>query len=83
MDYLTTFFQEKQLDDQLYSVPGRNGIEHLITTEVIVELILSTKGTEREKIANIIRHIDFANGNHHHFFQHLARGYVETHCYNF
>ncbi len=68
---LNTFFAEKDFETRTYEVEA-NGQFHIITTDVVIEAILRTEGAEREGVVNIVRQLDFRNGNFHHFFQHLA-----------
>lgn len=72
---LQTFFTEKDFEIRTYEVVSpTTGDTHLITTDVVIERILSTTGTERQGVARILQQLDFANGNFHHFFLHLANG---------
>lgn len=68
---LEVFFEEKDLDIQVYEIE-MNGWTHIITTDVVIDKILSTKGDERAKISNILLQLDVCNGDIHHFFRHLA-----------
>lgn len=83
-DYITTFFAEKDLEEQIYEVqdkrPGNGlfGTTNLIPTGMVIETIQRTKGAERQKIENILRQIDFKNGDVHHFLRHLAEGIANT-----
>ena len=70
--YLKTFFAEKNLNDRLYEVEAPNGDVHFISTEIVIEHIFVTSNEEQTKIADIIRKIDFHNGDVHHFLTHLA-----------
>lgn len=71
-NYLKTFFAEKNLNDRLYDVEAPNGNTHFISTEIVIEHIFAASNTEQTKIADIIRKIDFHNGDVHHFLTHLA-----------
>ena len=74
---LPTFFAEKDFDIRTYEVTHpATGDLHIITTDVVIDAILSTKGEERASVAAILSKLDFCNGNFHHFFQHLATGLV-------
>jgi hypothetical protein len=73
--YLETFFEEKALAERTYEVE-HNGMLHFIQTDFVINLVKSCSKGEQEKIANILRKIDFANGDVHHFLNHLATGYV-------
>ena len=72
MDFITTFFAEKNLDDRIYEVESE-GTLNLISTENVIERIGCTSGAERQQIENILRELDFRNGDVHHFLQHLAQ----------
>ena len=77
MDYLTTFFDEKTIEHTVYNVEAEDGTLNIIETQVIIDRILRSQGAERVQIENIIRQIDFANGDLHHFFEHLARAIAQ------
>ena len=70
---LQSFFTEKDFDIRTYEVEA-NGMNHIITTDVVIEAILRTQGQERQGVTNILQQLDFKNGNFHHFFEHLAKG---------
>ena len=55
-----------------------NGDDHYIGTEAVIDIIRVCSDGEKEKIASTIREIDFANGDVHHFLEHLANGYIRT-----
>jgi len=73
MDFIATFFAEKDLDDRIYEVESANGTLNLISTANVIEKIGMTSGTERQQIENILRQLDFRNGDIHHFLNHLAQ----------
>lgn len=72
MDFITTFFAEKDLDDRIYEVEN-DGTLNLISTADVIERIGLTSGDERQKIENILRELDLHNGDVHHFLAHLAQ----------
>lgn len=72
MDFITTFFAEKNLDDRIYEVEN-GGTLNLISTADVIEKIGLTSGQERQQIENILRELDFRNGDVHHFLAHLAQ----------
>lgn len=74
---LNTFFKEKDLENVTFTVDNGDDF-HILDTESMIKIVKSTKGTEREKIKNILRKIDFNNGDVNHFLNHLAQGYVKT-----
>ena len=63
---------KKDLEDQIYEVESANGTLNLISTTDVIERIGFTSGEERQKVENILRQLDIANGNVHHFLRHLA-----------
>jgi len=70
---LSTFFAEKDFEIQTYEVTSpTTGDSHIITTDVVIERILSTNGPQRQQITSILQQLDFRNGDFHHFFRHLA-----------
>jgi len=72
MTYLQTFFNEKNLPFAQWELEAADGTPHIISNEVVIEHIHSAPKSEQERIANVIRKIDFANGNVNHFLRHLA-----------
>ena len=73
MNFFETFFSEKDLTDEVYTVTSANGTPNIIPSSVVIEAVKRTKGEEAQKIETILRKIDFLNGNVHHFLQHLAQ----------
>ena len=61
---LSTFFAEKDFTIQTYEVTSPiTGDSHIITTDVVIDRILSTKGQERQQITGILQQLDFRNGD--------------------
>ena len=73
MNFFATFFLEKDLTDEVYTVTSKNGTPNIIPSSVVIEAVKRTRGEEAKKIETILRKIDFLNGNVHHFLQHLAQ----------
>ena len=73
MNFFETFFSEKDLTDEVYTVTSENGTQNIIPSSVVIEAVKRTRGEEAKKIETILRKIDFLNGNVHHFLQHLAQ----------
>ena len=74
MNFFNTFFTEKNLTEETYEVTSANGTPNLIPTSAVIDAIKRTQGTEAQQIEKILRQIDFANGNVHHFLKHIAPG---------
>jgi len=70
--YLVRFFQEKDLTERTYEVAAPDGTMHLIPTGCVIEAIHAAPAGEQDKIAGILRQLDFRNGDIHHFLNHLA-----------
>lgn len=76
--YLTVFFEEKQIQHETFEITDNSGITHFLDTQVVIESILSTCEAEQTQIADILRQIDFRNGDVNHFLKHLANGLVKS-----
>lgn len=72
-NFFTTFFNEKNLDFQYYTVNSPNGTPNLIPSTVVIDAIKHTKGQEAGKIKAMLIKIDFFNGDVHNYLQHLAQ----------
>jgi len=70
--YLKTFFAEKDLIEQNWTLTDEQGATHIIGSAVVLDHIAIAPLAEQEAIANVIRRIDYANGNVNDFLQHLA-----------
>lgn len=70
--FLKTFFEEKNLPEVTFEVDSPNGTPNFIPNNVVIEHILAAGPYEQQQIANILRKIDFANGDVNHFLKHLA-----------
>lgn len=74
LSYLKTFFAEKQLEEQVYEVTAKGGTTNLICTADVIDTLLNASDSIQTKAASILRTIDFANGDVHHFLRHCAEG---------
>ena len=70
--YLRDFFAEKDITEVQWSLTSEDGTTHIIGNVVVVVHIAQVGATEADKIAAVLRKIDFANGDVNHFFKHLA-----------
>ncbi len=79
--FFNTFFAEKDLEELTYEVESKNdsifGTTHLIPSTAVIEKIKTTRGEEAKQIENILRQIDFRNGDVHHFLRHLAQAMAD------
>lgn len=76
--YLHSFFSEKKIPYKVFKVTDSQGLTHDIPNEVVVEAIAQTRGSERKKIEDTLRKLDFRNGDVNHFLAHLAKGLAES-----
>lgn len=74
--YLEIFFAEKDLPFVTWEITAPDGVVHVIDTDVVKEAIFNASNEEQHEIANVIRRIDFANGDVNDFLHHLAKGLV-------
>jgi hypothetical protein len=72
--WFTTFLAEKDLPSEVFTVTADNGVEHIMSTDVIIETIMNCNAKEQKGIKDMIVRIDFANGNVNHYFKHLGKG---------
>ena len=70
--YLKTFFEEKQLPDVSWELTANDGTAHFIGSAVVIEHMATASAAEQNKIADVIRRIDFVNGDVNDFLKHLA-----------
>lgn len=75
--YLNKFFAEKRIPSKVFDITDSHGVVHSIPNDVVVEAIAQTGTSERKKIEDTIRKIDFANGDVNHFLAHLAKALAE------
>ncbi len=72
IQYLETFFKEKELPHVSWELVDDAGVTHSIDSDVVLEHIEQTSVREQNGIADVIRRIDFKNGDVNDFLKHLA-----------
>jgi len=75
--YIKNFFEEKEIHYKEWEIE-HNGSIHLINNETIIDIIKNVSTKEQNGISDVLRKIDFQNGDVNHFLKHLAEGYVKT-----
>jgi len=70
--YLDMFFAEKDLPIKTWTIEAPDGTSHIINSNVVLEHLAQAPKSEKDQIADIIRKIDFANGDVNHLLHHLA-----------
>jgi len=78
-DFFDVFFEEKKIPPKTFEVKDKHGNTHFIDNEFVISLIKSASQEEKKKIEQVLRKIDFHNGDVNHFLEHLAKGYIATH----
>jgi hypothetical protein len=76
--YLRDFFAEKDIAEVEWELTAADGQTHFIGNVVVIEHIAKTTDGEARKIGDVIRKIDFANGDVNHFFRHLAGALINA-----
>ena len=73
-DYISRFFDEKDLDDQVYEVASPNGTINYISTSDVIWMLKMSEGNARHSIQRVLHELDLRNGDVHHFLKHMAQG---------
>ena len=79
--WLDTFVDEKGLDvdGEIFEIETSDFWgEHMVPLAVVIEAAKNASPREQAAIKNILVQIDFRNGSVLHFFEHLAKGLVQT-----
>ena len=76
--YLETFFAEKNLPEVDWDLTDDNGVSHWIGSAVVLEHIAIASAEEQNKIADMIRLIDFRNGDVNLYLKHLAGALINV-----
>jgi len=72
---LPKFFKEKSIPYTSWEIE-HNGTFHFIDSEVVIEAILSTRGAERNTIANTLFALDFKNASIIEYLHFLAKAMI-------
>ena len=72
IQYHETFFEEKKLPFVSWELQDNEGVTHFIDSDVVLEHIELASAYEQNKIAGVIRQIDFENGDINLYLRHLA-----------
>lgn len=72
--YLKSFFEEKRLPYDFWEIEDENGVIHFIDSEFVIEALIHDRTEQQRKAADIIREIDFYNGDVMHFLKYCAEG---------
>lgn len=75
--YLQTFFEEKDLDLVIFYYERESGTVPIPNIEVIERLLASEDKSLLKKAEDILRKIDFVNGDVNHFLEHMGNGMAD------
>lgn len=75
--YMNLFLSEKDIPERVFDITDSTGTYHSIPNGVVIEHVAICGPEELRGIEDILRKIDFANGDVNHFFEHLAKGLAE------
>lgn len=70
--YLQLFFKEKQLPIVWWNLRAKDGTPHTISNQTVLEFLAQAPSSEKKGVGNMIRRIDFANGDVNDYLKHLA-----------
>jgi len=76
--YLHTFFEEKKLPSVSWELQDNEGTTHFIDSDFVDEAIFNAPQHEQKGIGDMIRKIDFANGDVNDYLKHLAQALVNN-----
>lgn len=75
--YLNTYFREADVPFVIFDVYDTDDQLHIIDNEVVLTHVASAPKSEKDQIADVIRRIDYMNGDVNHFLNHLAGAIAE------
>lgn len=70
--YLRDFFAEKDIPEVAWDLEAEDGTPHHMPNAVVVEHMTLCSPAEARGIEDVLRKIDFADGDVNHFLRHLA-----------
>lgn len=76
--YLEMFFAEKKLPTVNWDLKDNDGNSHFISNDVVIEAIGNASMDEQNDISNMIRRIDYRNGDVNDYLKHLAGGLINS-----
>ncbi len=75
--YIQTFFKEKEIPATSFTITTSKNT-HIVDSLVIIEFLKQCPREWEPRVEEILRNIDFHNGNILDFLQHMAKAYVEV-----
>jgi hypothetical protein len=78
--WFETFFDEKKLEDEIYTIEHEGQI-HIMETSVVIEYIIHhTDSDSQRKIQQVLVKMDFHHRSHktfHDYLKFLAKAYIQ------
>lgn len=71
VNYLKTFFAEKNLPVVNWELTDNTGMVHMISSDVVIEFLIENPDMGAQAVPTI-RKIDFLNGDVNDFLKHIA-----------
>lgn len=81
--YLFKFFNEKKIKTDSFTFNDSEGTFNYMPLSVVLEAISLSTSAERKSIEDMLRRIDFVNGDVADFLLHLAKGLREQQLKSF
>lgn len=76
--YLARFFDEKELDTVMFHYAEGNKMLQITNYDVIFRLLNSDEKDMLKQAEDIIRKIDFKNGDINHFLEHMGKAIADS-----
>ena len=77
-EWLSKFVEEKELDIEHEFYVEHKGNVHFIELSVVIMMCKKTSIEQQELIKKTLVKLDFYNANVMHYFEHLAKCYVQN-----
>lgn len=76
---LNKFFEEKEIPYTTWEIE-HNGETHFIDSDVVIEAIIASQGSEKHKIAGTLFALDFKNASIVDYLRFLAECMIKQRC---
>lgn len=76
--FITQFFKEKEIPFETFEVKDETGMTHWMDTEIVIGLIEQAPKKEQTQIENILRQLDYKNGDIVDFLKFLGKAFVNN-----
>lgn len=76
--WFETFLSEKKLPYVQWELTDKDGVNHLIDNDMVIEAIKNATVIEKKKIKSRLVQIDFFKSDPNHFFKYLANALINN-----